>query len=177
MAFTERNRWLWKYCITKATHQVAARTENAERDVSEGTTQAEKPDAKEKLFFFCRPGLSSPLAWGKISLARQTMEFSFDGKRRSICVGMFRVFELLQLIMKYCLFIELNKSYQINKSICSIRWAVGTFNCVILSACRLRGWLLSYFFIPMFCGSEIAFNFGSACLASLPGIFPVISNW
>lgn len=41
--------------------------------------------------------------------------------------------ELLQLIMKYCLFIELNKSYQINKSICSIRWAVGMFNCVIFT--------------------------------------------
>lgn len=52
---------------------------------------------------------------------------------RTICAWACKSFELLQLIMKYCLFIGLNKSYQINKSICSIRWAGGMFNCVIFS--------------------------------------------
>lgn len=43
--------------------------------------------------------------------------FSFLTKHDTIIID--GNFELLQLIMKYCLFIDVNKSYQINKSICS----------------------------------------------------------
>lgn len=129
------NRWLWKYCIT-TTYQEGTQRESERMKILEGT----KSSMRKKNYF--SSFLNSPLVVRKHLLARQTMlRKEFFMQENHVCVGMFGSFELLQLIMKYCLFIELNKSYQINKSICSIRWAGGMFNCVILflSACIFVG--------------------------------------
>lgn len=84
-------------------------------------------------------------------------------------------FELLQLIMKYCLFIELNKSYQINKSICSIRRAEGMFNCVIFIGMfssplvDIFNFGVDVIIFLLWFGN--AFNFGLSCILVSDGNF------